>query len=63
VATPAAEVNPRCVFVVNGTGCEAASVTCSVSLELTAVAVEMLWTGGWKVGGRPGGVYWVPAST
>jgi hypothetical protein len=55
VTTGAAEGSPRCVLL-GGSVASGAAVT--VSLLVVA-----LWAGGWKVGGRPGGVYWVPAST
>jgi hypothetical protein len=50
VATGAAEGSPRCVL---GAGRATSGAAMAAALS----------TDGRKVGGRPGGVYWVPAST
>lgn len=60
MATGTAEDSPRCMVAVGS----AASGTTSVVSFLLALAVGLaIWAGRWKVGGRPGGVYCVPAST
>jgi hypothetical protein len=62
VATGTAEGSPRCMVAVGSAASGATSVV-PLLLGLVVVLASVTLAGGWKVGGRPGGVYCVPTST